>query len=124
MFLRLSARTKKPLMSVRILPDRWDGSICAGPIRIERPTQEFDAVTLRMEQPFNLSDDWKLNTRFDLPGIYKNLPAPNEEKWGLGDVDVQVGLIRTLDSRFAAGGGIRAMIPDQSRELFCAAAAI
>jgi len=84
----------------------------------EVDNQQYDEVALRIEQPFNLSDQWTLNTRFDLPGIYKNLPAPGQETWGLGDIDFQTGLNRKLNDRYAVGGGVRAYFPTASEDRF------
>lgn len=80
--------------------------------------QQYDELTVRFEQPFNLSEKWTLNTRFDLPGIYKNLPSVGQEKWGLGDLDVQLGLIRKLDARYSVGGGVRSLFPTASADRF------
>lgn len=80
--------------------------------------QEYDEITLRLEQPLRLSEQWTFNTRFDLPGIYKNLPNPGEHEWGLGDLDVQTGLIRQLTERYSVGGGVRTIVPTASEERF------
>ncbi|MCD2452267.1 hypothetical protein GO003_017905 [Methylicorpusculum oleiharenae] len=79
---------------------------------------ESHTTTLRAEQPWDLSDQWKLNTRFDIPGIYKTLPNDNQGKWGLGNVDVQMGLIHTFNSRFAMGSGVRGIFPTASDDRF------
>jgi len=65
-----------------------------------------------------LSEQWTINTRFDLPGIYKNLPSPGQETWGLGDVDFQTALIRKLNDRYALGGGVRAFFPTATEDRF------
>lgn len=80
--------------------------------------KESHIITLRAEQPWKLSDRWKLNTRLDIPAVYNTSSSDNQGKWGLGDMDVQAALIRTLDSRFAAGGGIRAVFPSASEDRF------
>ncbi len=79
---------------------------------------ESHTTTLRAEQPWELSDRWTLNTRFDVPGIYKTLPDDNQGKWGLGNVDVQMALIHTFNSRYAAGGGVRSLFPTASDDRF------
>ena len=84
----------------------------------EVDNKEYDEVTLRIEQPFTLPEQWTINTRFDLPGIYKNLPSPGQETWGLGDVDFQTGLIRQLNERYAVGGGVRAFFPTATEDRF------
>jgi hypothetical protein len=80
--------------------------------------QEYDEVTLRLEQPFRLSEQWTFNTRFNLPGIYKNLPNSGEHEWGFGDLDVQTALIRKFTERYSMGGGVRTIVPTASEERF------
>jgi hypothetical protein len=51
-------------------------------------------------------------------GHLQKLTRTDRRKMGLGGVDVQVGLIRTLDFRYAAGGEIRAVLPTASENRF------
>lgn len=80
--------------------------------------QEYHDLTLRLEQPYRLSEQWTLNTRFDLPVVYKNLTGLGQETWGLGDIDFQTGLIRKLNDRYSVGGGARAVFPSASEDRF------
>lgn len=79
---------------------------------------ESNDITLRLEHPFQLSSNWKLSTRFDLPVINNTLSSTEEGKWGLGNMDVQAGLIHTFNPRFAAGSGIRAVFPSATENRF------
>lgn len=80
--------------------------------------QEYHDLTLRLEKPFRLSEQWTLNTRFDLPVVHKNLPGLGQETWGVGDIDFQAGLIRKLNDRYSVGGGARAIFPSASEKRF------
>jgi hypothetical protein len=51
-------------------------------------------------------------------GHLQKLTRTDRRKMGLGGVDVQVGLIRTLDFRYAAGEEIRAVFPTASEDRF------
>ncbi|MGR9086995.1 MAG: hypothetical protein ACU841_07980 [Gammaproteobacteria bacterium] len=46
--------------------------------------KESHSITLRAEQPRQLSDRWKLNTHLDIPAVYNSPSSDNRGKWGLG----------------------------------------
>lgn len=74
-----------------------------------------DTLTLRADRWFNLCPQWQLALRMDLPLVAKNaISSENPEGdfiYGLGDAYTQAALIRTFDSRWAAGIGLRLITP-------------
>jgi hypothetical protein len=80
-----------------------------------------DTVTLRADERIDLSPQWVLALRADLPTVAKN-PITSDNPagnflYGIGDVDAQAALIRTFDSRWAAGGGVRIIAPTGSADI-------
>jgi hypothetical protein len=80
-----------------------------------------DTVTLRADQRIDLSPQWVLVLRADLPTVAKN-PITSDNPagdflYGIGDADVQAALIRTFDARWAAGGGVRIIAPTGSANI-------
>jgi hypothetical protein len=64
---------------------------------------------------------WTLALRGDLPLVERNPITPGnptgEFVGGLGDIDLQAALIKTLNARWAAGAGIRLIAPTGSADL-------
>jgi len=79
---------------------------------------ESQTITLRGDYPFQLSENWKLNTRIDLPTVYNTLSGGSDGAWGFGDMDIQAALIHTMNTRFAMGGGLRAIFPTATEDRF------
>jgi hypothetical protein len=84
-------------------------------------TVTTDSVILRADLKFDLPSQWTLALRGDLPLVAKDPIAPDNPTgmylYGLGDADVQAALIRQLDSRWAAGAGVRIVAPTGSEDL-------
>lgn len=84
-------------------------------------TVTTDSVILRSDLKFDLPSQWTLALRGDLALIAKDPVAPNNPTgmslYGLGDADIQAALIRQLDSRWAAGAGVRIITPTGSEDL-------
>lgn len=78
-------------------------------------TVTTDTAILRTDVKIDLAPQWTLAFRGDLPFVVKNpLSASNptgDYVDGLGDADVQAALIKQLDSRWAAGAGVRLVAP-------------
>jgi hypothetical protein len=84
-------------------------------------TVTTDSVILRSDLKFDIAPQWTLALRGDLPFVDRNpITAGNplgEFIDGLGDADVQAALIKTLNSRWAAGAGVRIIAPTGSADL-------
>jgi hypothetical protein len=84
-------------------------------------TVTSDTVVLRSDLKFDIGPQWTLALRGDLPLAAKDpLTAddPNANYlYGLGDADVQAALIRTINDRWAAGGGLRIVAPTGTGDL-------
>lgn len=80
-----------------------------------------DTTTLRADFTTELSSLWTLAFRNDLPFVAKNpitLDNPSGQYLhGLGDAFTQAAIIRRLDPRWAAGVGIRLVVPTGSDDL-------
>jgi hypothetical protein len=74
-----------------------------------------DTVTLRADKKIDLTSQWQLAFRSDLPVRAKNpITSDNPDGdflYGLGDADVQAALIYTFNDRWAAGFGDRLIAP-------------
>ncbi len=78
----------------------------------EVTTQTLD---LRYDRAFDLTSDWILIARSDLPLVARNPitdtnPNGNYLR-GIGDADFQAALIRNIDQRLAFGFGMRVIAP-------------
>jgi Putative MetA-pathway of phenol degradation len=84
-------------------------------------TVTTDSVILRSDLKFDIAPQWTLALRGNLPFVDRNpITAGNplgEFIDGLGDADVQAALIKTLNSRWAAGAGVRIIAPTGSADL-------
>jgi hypothetical protein len=84
-------------------------------------TVTTDTAALRSDLKFDLAPQWTLALRGDLPFVGKNsITADNptgELIDGLGDADVQAALIRQIDTRWAAGAGVRIIAPTGAPDL-------
>jgi hypothetical protein len=84
-------------------------------------TVTTDSVILRSDLKFDIAPQWTLALRGDLPFVDRNpITAGNplgEFIDGLGDADVQAALIKTLNSRWAAGADVRIIAPTGSPDL-------
>lgn len=78
-------------------------------------TVTTDRAVFRTDFKVDLTSQWTLALRGDLPVVAKNpLTAANPTgayEDGLGDADVQAALIKELDSHWAAGAGLRLIAP-------------
>jgi hypothetical protein len=78
-------------------------------------TVTTDTFKLRGDFSVNLSSDWQLALRGDLPFVSKDpLNSTNSNGdflYGLGDADAQAVLIREFDARWKAGFGARLITP-------------
>jgi len=66
-------------------------------------------LTPRLEVPFDIGDGWRLNTRFDLPIVSKDV-ADASRATGLGDVLTQALFVKTYGSYEVFFGG-RVILP-------------
>ena len=78
-------------------------------------TATTNSVILRSDVKIDFAPQWTLALRGDLPfttkdAITSNNPA-GDYVYGLGDADIQAALIKTIDSRWAAGAGLRIIGP-------------
>jgi hypothetical protein len=84
-------------------------------------TTTTDALILRSDLKIDVAPLWTVALRGDLPFESKNPIAPDnlngDYLYGLGDADVQAALIRTIDSRWAAGAGLRIVAPTGTGDL-------
>ena len=87
------------------------GSGANGSIR----TVTTDTFKLRADTRVDLTPDWQLALRGDLPFLAKNplnSSNPNADTlYGVGDADVQAALIHEIDARWTAGFGARLIMP-------------
>src|SRR5271154_779171 len=78
-------------------------------------TVTTDTFKLRADTRFNLTPDWQLALRGDLPFVAKNpLNSSNPDAdylYGVGDADVQAVLIHDIAARWKAGFGARLIMP-------------
>jgi hypothetical protein len=78
-------------------------------------TVTSDQVILRTDLRFDLTPQWILAFRGDLPLVAKNpISSDNPDGdyvYGTGDADIQAALIRTINARWAAGAGFRLIAP-------------
>jgi hypothetical protein len=78
-------------------------------------TVTTDTFKLRADTRVNLTPDWQLALRGDLPFLAKNplnSGNPNADYlYGVGDADIQAALIHDIDARWAAGFGARLFMP-------------
>jgi hypothetical protein len=83
---------------------------------------EQSTFTLRLDKPFQISENWKLATRFDLPLVLNNETGsdnPNgRTRSGVGDLLAQAVLIETVSDRFAYGAGVRMVFPAANEDEF------
>ena len=84
-------------------------------------TVTTDTVVLRSDVKIDLMPQWTLALRGDLPFVAKNAITADDPAGGfahgLGDADVQAALIKTIDSRWAAGAGMRIIAPTGTNDL-------
>lgn len=78
-------------------------------------TVTTDTFKLRADTRIDLTPDWQLALRSDLPFVAKNpLNSGNPNGnylYGVGDGDVQAALIHDIDARWKAGFGARLIVP-------------
>jgi hypothetical protein len=78
-------------------------------------TVTTDTFKLRADTRIDLTSDWQLALRGDLPFVAKNplnSGNPNGDYlYGVGDADVQAALINEIDARWKAGFGARLIMP-------------
>ncbi|HEY3899018.1 MAG TPA: hypothetical protein VGM54_10420 [Chthoniobacter sp.] len=77
---------------------------------------------LRLEKPFQIADNWKIATRFDMPFVLSNNTSsdnPNGKYgFGTGDFFAQGALINNFTERFAYGAGVRVLFPTANADQF------
>jgi hypothetical protein len=78
-------------------------------------TVTTDTFKLRADTRIDLTPDWQLALRGDLPFVAKdplNSSNPNGDYlYGVGDADVQAALVHDIDARWKAGFGARLITP-------------
>ena len=78
-------------------------------------TVNTEEAILRSDLKFDITPQWTLALRRDLPFVGKNPITSNNPNGdfvdGLGDADLQAALIKTINARWAAGAGIRIVAP-------------
>ncbi len=78
-------------------------------------TVTTDMLNLRLDHSVDLSPQWILAFRTDLPLLAKNpISATNpagEFLYGVGDADFQAAIIHNFTQRWAAGAGLRLIVP-------------
>ena len=78
-------------------------------------TVTTNSLILRSDVKIEIAPQWTLALRGDLPFTAKDaitsIDPTGGYVYGLGDADVQAALIRTIDSRWAAGAGLRVVGP-------------
>jgi len=78
-------------------------------------TVTSDTTVLRTDYKFDITPQWTVALRGDLPFVVKNAITADDPAGGyvggLGDADVQAALIRTIDSRWGTGAGLRIIAP-------------
>jgi hypothetical protein len=84
-------------------------------------TVTSDQAVLRSDLKVDLAPQWTLALRGDLPFVAKDPIAADNPNgnylYGLGDADIQAALIKTIDSRWAAGAGLRIVAPTGTGDL-------
>src|SRR6186997_1005849 len=72
-------------------------------------------ITLRADRRIDLSPDWQLAFRTDLPALATNpitSDNPNGRfRYGMGDAELQAALIHDFNDRWAAGFGAKLIAP-------------
>lgn len=83
---------------------------------------ESSIFTARMDWPIELSKEWKLSTRLDVPLVYGDVPSldnPNGDyEFGMGSVLGQALLIHPLSKELALAGGAQVLLPTDSQDQF------
>jgi hypothetical protein len=78
-------------------------------------TLTTEQIVLRSDLRFDIAPQWIVGLRGDLHFVGRDpITASNPNGGfveGLGDVDLQAALIRTLNARWAAGSGVRVVAP-------------
>lgn len=78
-------------------------------------TVTSDSVILRSDVKIDFTPQWTFALRGDLPFTTKDTIASNNPAgdyvYGLGDADIQAAVIKTINSRWAAGAGLRIIGP-------------
>jgi hypothetical protein len=78
-------------------------------------TVTTDSAILRSDVKIDVAPQWTLAFRGDLPFTAKDaitsVNPTGDYAYGLGDADIQAALIKTIDSRWAAGAGLRIIGP-------------
>jgi hypothetical protein len=78
-------------------------------------TVTTDTFKLRGDTNIDLSSDWQLALRADLPFVDKdpyNSSNPNADFiHGLGDADIQAALVHQINARWTVGAGARLYLP-------------
>ena len=81
----------------------------------EPDTVTKETYKLRGDLSVNLSSQWQLVFRGDLPFVGKNPVSDSnpdgDTLYGLGDADVQAIVIHQFNNRWKAGGGVRLIAP-------------
>ena len=84
-------------------------------------TVTSDTGVLRSDVKIDLTQQWTLALRGDLPFVAKDAITADDPGGayvgGLGDADAQAALIRTISARWAAGGGLRIIAPTGTEDL-------
>ena len=81
-------------------------------------TVTTDLANLRADHTIDLTPQWQLALRADLPFLAKdpiNSANPNGDYlYGVGDADIQAALIHELDDRLTAGLALGSRLPQEA----------
>jgi hypothetical protein len=84
-------------------------------------TVSTEETILRSDLRFDVAPQWTLALRGDLPFVGRDPITSNNPSGefidGLGDADVQAALIKTFNTRWAAGAGLRIVAPTGAPDL-------
>ncbi len=80
----------------------------------QRPLDTY-RLKFRTDRKIPLTDQWTLGLRFDAPLVTRNPITPVNPNGdfiaGLGDIDAQAAITRTINERWAFGAGVRIYAP-------------
>lgn len=84
-------------------------------------TVDTDLTILRLDSRINITPQWELGFRGELPYVAKNAVTPDNPtgQWesGIGNVLTQASLIRTFSEQWAAGVGAQIIAPTSTNGL-------
>jgi hypothetical protein len=86
---------------------------------VHSPNHDNNIFTFRTDRPIPLDEAWKLALRLDLPLRYTDVKDKTDNptgayQFGASDLLTQIGIIKTLSSRWAVGVGSQFIFPTAS----------